>query len=107
MGRLMSQTTRRRKIEVLVDGPLLRLVVTTAEQAGVTGYTLLPTSGGAGASGPWSDDQVSGAQSKTLFMTILTQEKADALIDALTPVLESHGLLLALSDVDVVRGGKF
>jgi hypothetical protein len=40
-------------------------------------------------------------------MTILTQEKADALIDALAPVLESHGLLLAMSDVDVVRSGKF
>lgn len=97
----------RRKIEILVDQPLLRRVTEAAAAAGVSGYTLLPTLGGAGQGGSWSDDQVTGAQAKVMFVTLASEEKAHALIAALTPLLDSHGLVLATSIVEVVRGGKF
>jgi hypothetical protein len=103
----MTQMVSRRRIEVLVDAPLMRRVLAAAATAGVTGYTLLPTLGGAGESGSWSDDQVSGAESKIMFLTVTSEQKAEALINALTPLLESHGLILMTSVVDVVRGGKF
>ena len=103
----MVSTVQRRKIEILVDGPLLRRVVAAAEDAGVTGYTLLPVLGGAGHSGRWSDDQVTGADAKILFVTITSEAKAAALTDALAPLLASHGLLLVSGIVDVVRAEKF
>lgn len=103
----MVNTIQRRKIEVLVDAPLVRRVVAAAEAAGVTGYTLLPTLGGAGHGGRWSDDQVTGAQAKVMFVTITNDAKAAALTDALAPLLESHGLLLVSGVVDVVRAEKF
>lgn len=103
----MTQMTRRRRIEVLVDAPLVRRVVAAAASAGVTGYTLLPTLGGSGEGGVWSDDQISGAEAKIVFLTVTSEEKAEALIDALTPLLESYGLILMTSTVDVVRAGKF
>lgn len=100
-------TVQRRKVEILVDLPLLRQVTEAAAAAGVSGHTLLPTLGGTGHGGSWTDDQVTGAQSKAIFVTVTTAEKAQALIEALTPLLDSHGLLLMTSVVDVVRGGKF
>jgi PII-like signaling protein len=103
----MIHTTPRRRIEVLVDAPLVRRVVAAATAAGVTGYTILPTLSGAGERGPWTDDQISGAETKVIFLTVASEEKAARLIDALTPLLESHGLILLTSVVDVVRGGKF
>lgn len=103
----MIETVQRRKIEVLVDRPLVRRVTETADEVGVTGYTLLPTLGGAGRGGRWSDDQVIGADSKVMFVTVTSQAKAEALMDALAPLLESHGLMLMTSTVDVVRAGKF
>jgi hypothetical protein len=42
-----------------------------------------------------------------MFLAVTSQQKAESLIEALTPLLESHGLILMISDVDVVRGGKF
>ena len=42
-----------------------------------------------------------------MFLTVTSEQKAEALINALTPLLESHGLILMTSVVDVVRGGKF
>jgi hypothetical protein len=103
----MVNTVQRRKIEILVDAPLVRRVVAAAEEAGVTGYTLLPALGGAGHGGRWSDDQVTGAEAKMLFVTITGEGKAAALTDALAPLLESHGLLLVSGIVDVVRSERF
>jgi len=103
----MIETVQRRKIEVLVDSPLVRRVTQTADQVGVTGYTILPTLGGSGRGGRWSDDQVSGADAKVMFVTVTSQAKAEAFTDALAPLLESHGLMLMMSTVDVVRAGKF
>lgn len=103
----MTSTVQRRKIEILVDAPLVRRIVAAAEAAGVTGYTLLPTLGGAGHGGRWSDDQLTGAEAKVMFVTITNDAKAAALTDALAPLLESHGLILVTSAVEVVRAAKF
>nr|WP_295374749.1 hypothetical protein [uncultured Sphingosinicella sp.] len=103
----MVDTVQRRKLEILVDAPLVRRVVAAAEAVGVSGYTLLPTLGGAGHAGRWSDDQVAGADAKVMFVTITNEAKAAALGDALAPLLESHGLLLVYSVVEVVRADKF
>lgn len=103
----MTTTTLRRKVEILVDSPLVPRIAAAAAGVGVTAYTLVPTLGGAGHGGEWSDDQVTGADSKVIFTTVTTEEKAAALTDALTPLLESHGLLLLISTVEVVRAQKF
>jgi hypothetical protein len=103
----MTSTVERRKIEILVDAPLVRRILAAAEAVGVTGYTLLPTLGGGGEGGRWSDDQLTGAQAKVLFVTITNDDRAAALTDALAPLLESHGLILVSGVVDVVRGAKF
>ncbi len=103
----MTELASRRRIEVLVDSPLVRRVVAAAKGAGVTGYTLLPTLGGSGEGGAWTDDQISGADAKVMFLTVTSAAKADALVEALAPLLQSHGLILMISDVSVLRGGKF
>lgn len=103
----MTETVERVRVEILVDQPLLRRVEQVAADAGISGYTLLPLLGGRGASGPWRDDQLSGAQAKILFLTITSRTRADRLTDALADLLDSHGLLLAISRVEVIRGAKF
>jgi len=103
----MTPTVQRRRIEVLVDQPLVRRIVDIARETGVKGYTLLPTLGGEGGHGRWSDDLISGAQQKVLFLAVMSEAKAALLIERLTPILESHGLVLLSSAVDVVRAEKY
>lgn len=103
----MTDTVERVRVEILVDQPLLRRVEQIAVDAGVQGYTLFPLLGGRGASGAWRDDQLSGAQAKILFLTITSRSRAEQLTDALADLLDSHGLLLTISRVEVVRGAKF
>jgi hypothetical protein len=103
----MSSTTNRRRIEVLADEPLIPAIVRIAGQTGISHYTLLPTLGGSGAHGRWRDDQLSGATSKVMLLAITSAEHGSAFIDQLAPMLESHKLMLLVSDVEVVRGAKF
>lgn len=103
----MTETIRRRRIEVLVDAPLARRIVDAAKAAGITGYTLLPTLEGEGRGGHWSDDQISGAQSKRLFLSVTNAAKAEDFVARIEPLLEPYGLVLLISDVDVVRAGKY
>lgn len=101
----MIATAERTRIEIVLDAPLARTAI--IEQAGVTGYTLFTASGGAGDGGRWNDDQVTRADSKVLLLTIATAVKAEAILTALEPLLESHGIIIMLSSVRIVRPEKF
>lgn len=103
----MIKTAIRRRIEVLVDRPLMPEVIRLAKEAGVTAYTILRTEGGAGAGGVWHEEQVTGVQSKQLFLAVTSEEKSVLLAEKLAPLLESHGLVLLLSDVSILRSDKF
>lgn len=98
---------QRRRIEVLLDRPLVPLVVEAATRAGIAGYSLVPVQGGAGQNGPWSEGEISGAQAKLIFLTVASQDKTDRLVEQLSPLLDSHGLVLFIGTVEVVRGARF
>lgn len=103
----MIKTFVRKRVEILIDSPLAPRLVQAASRAGIAGYTLIPVQSGAGHGGSWSDDHVSGATAKTIFLTIASEEKAAAFVDSLAPHLTDYGMLLTLSDVEVVRGDRF
>lgn len=103
----MTAMTRMRRIEVLADEPLIPAIERLAATAGIHNYTLLPTLGGMGQHGRWRDDQLSGATAKIMLLAVTTPDKADHLVDLITPLLEPHRLLLLLGDVDVVLGPQF
>ncbi|MEM9278568.1 MAG: hypothetical protein AAGA76_08335 [Pseudomonadota bacterium] len=85
----MKRLTSRKRIEVLVDAPLLKRVKTMAEEAGIIGYTVIPTLEGKGAQGEWRDERVSGGVgSKVIFLTIVSEERATAFLDQLEPILD-------------------
>jgi PII-like signaling protein len=103
----MIQTFTRKRVEILIDTPLAPRLIKAAVEAGIAGYTLIPCQSGAGRSGAWRDDAVSGAQAKTIFLTIASEEKAARFVEALAPNLEAYGMLLTMADVEVVRGERF
>jgi PII-like signaling protein len=102
----MIETVIRKRIEILVDSPLVRRVTDAIDKAQITGWTVLPVTSGSGRDGRWREERVMGTD-KSLVLTVASVEKADTLIAALAPMLGSYGLLLTMWDVEVIRGERF
>lgn len=103
----MITTVKRRKVEILADQPLLRRIIALAEECGVTGHSVLPVVEGSGQAGRWTHDDITGAETKVMVVTITTEEQAGRLLAALAPLLASHGLLVWTSEVEVIRAEKY
>jgi PII-like signaling protein len=101
------QTVARKKIEILADAPLMPRVVAVLSRSGIHGHTVLPALSGSGRTGHWSEERLTGAETKQLLWAIASEEHAVALVAAMAPLLTSHGLLLTITDVEVVRGDRF
>ena len=104
----MVTTHPRKKIEILVDAPLLSRIQQLARDAGASGYTLQRTIGGEGGQGRWRAEEVTGgAGSKVVFATIVDEEIAERFLSNLEPLLSEYGLLVTVSLVEVIRGERF
>lgn len=100
-------TVSARKVEILTDAPLVPRVVAALGKAGFKGHNVLPVLSGSGPHQSWSEERLTGAETKQLVVAIASAERTEALVELLAPLLDSHGLLLAISDVQVVRGERF
>lgn len=103
----MVEMVTRKRIEILVDTPLVPRIVRVVKSCDISGWSLIHVDAGGGRHGEWQDDDVTGAAAKTIVLTIASPDKAQALIDAIAPLLDSHRLLLTVGDVQVVRGERF
>ena len=102
----MIETVIRKRIEILVDSALVRRVTDAIDKAEITGWSVLPVTSGSGRDGRWREERVMGTD-KSLILTISSIEKAEVLVEVLAPMLNSHGLLLTMWDVEVIRGERF
>ena len=102
----MIETVIRKRIEILTDSALLRRVTEAIDRAGITGWTVTPVTSGKGREGYWHEEPVTGTD-KVLVLSVAPADKAMALAEALAPMLTSHGFLLTMWDVEVIRGERF
>jgi hypothetical protein len=103
----MVQTVPRKRIEILVDTPLVPRIVSQLKAVDISGWSLIHVDSGGGRAGQWQHDDVTGASAKTILLTIASEDKTNALTTALAPLLDSYGMLLTISDVQVIRGDRF
>ncbi|MBJ7389038.1 MAG: transcriptional regulator [Sphingomonadaceae bacterium] len=103
----MIQTVPRKRIEILVDTPLVPRIVGKLKAVDISGWSLIHVDSGGGRAGEWQHDDVTGASAKTIVLAIASDTKTELLIDAIAPLLDSYGMLLTVGDVQVVRGERF
>nr|WP_137678387.1 transcriptional regulator [Parerythrobacter lutipelagi] len=102
----MIETVIRKRIEILADQAQVKRVTAIIDTVGITGWTVLPVTSGKGREGRWREERVMGTD-KNLIVTIASEDNASALAEALSPILTSHGLLLTMWNVEVIRGERF
>ncbi|MFM9853621.1 MAG: P-II family nitrogen regulator [Sphingomonadaceae bacterium] len=103
----MIETVTRKRIEILVDSPLVPKIVELIEAAAISGWSQTYVDAGGGRDGQWQTGELTGAAAKSIVIAIASEASAERLIDQLAPILDSYRLLLTISDVSVVRGERF
>ncbi|MEW6018136.1 MAG: hypothetical protein AB1760_08690 [Pseudomonadota bacterium] len=101
------QLTQRKKLEIIVEAPVLRRVEGFLAEAGVRGWTVLPSMAGAGDSGEWRSGDFTPGQEKRLIYALVTEEVAERVMGRLADFFSDYPGVVAVSNVQVMRGEKF
>ena len=92
--------TQARRIEVVVDLPLLRQLIRWAQEAGVETFHVVHTIAGSDSRGPWSDDRVTGgAGSRVVFTATAAAAPAERFLQLLRSQGGAYELRTVISDV--------
>lgn len=97
-----------KRVEIIIEAPMETRLTDALDEAGVTGYTILPVMGGSGRSGRWSrEGQVSLAGGMVAIICIIRPERLDELLEAAFAVVERHIGVVTVSDCSVLRAERF
>jgi PII-like signaling protein len=97
----------KKKIEVVVETPMVRRVLEIMKEHGGTGATVLPILRGQGTSGDWSDKDLGSAMDMQMVMVITGPRRAVVISEAVYEALSDYRCMILISDVEVIRNENF
>ncbi|MDJ1009196.1 MAG: transcriptional regulator [Paracoccaceae bacterium] len=102
------ETHKAKRVEIIIERPMVRRLTDALTKAGVTGYTILPVFGGSGQSGAWTrEGQVSPAGGMAAVVCLIRPDRLDGLLDAAFAVVETHIGVVSITDAEVLRADRF
>jgi nitrogen regulatory protein PII len=102
------QMHQAKRVEIIIEAMMERRLTEALTAAGVTGYTVLPVSGGSGRSGEWTRaGQVGRAGGMVAVICLVRPERLDPLIEAAFAVVERHIGVVSVTDAHVIRAERF
>jgi PII-like signaling protein len=102
------KTYPKKKIDIMVEEPLMKRVLALLDTHGVTGYTVLAALAGRGKDGTWHrDGHVGRAGAVVQISCILDESRVDAVLEPLFTVVSRQIGIVTISDVQVIRPENF
>ncbi len=101
------ETTTCKRIELAIAKAHLRVFARVFETVGVTGWTALKTVGGAGTSGVWQEDQLTGAEDHIVVIAITDDKGADQVLAKISKLFERYPGIVSVSEAQVLRPERF
>ncbi len=97
-----------KKVEIIVPGEHLEFIIDLLEKAGAPGYTIIHNLSGKGSHG-FHEGHLMFNEEDVLVMVIsvMSEEKAEAVVESLQPFFNKHSGVVFVSDVKVSRLEKF
>lgn len=95
---------QRKKLEIIVEAPLLNHILDVFDRAAVTGYTVVPTLAGCGRRGPWREGQLSNVGRMIMVICITDESRMQQVLEPVHKVLGRQIGIMTVTDVAVVQG---
>ncbi|NKW90913.1 transcriptional regulator [Rhodobacteraceae bacterium R_SAG9] len=96
-----------KRVEIVIEKPLESRLTDALNEAGVSGYTIVPVRGGSGRSGPWTREGQVGRAGMVMIVCLIRPERLDSLLDAAFAVVERHIGVVSVTDAQVLRAERF
>ena len=104
----MTKLHDKLRLEIIVERPALRRMENVLDEAGVKGWTVMPCISGYGGRVRWSrGTDISGASDMVVLVSIGGADVIMAALDPLHKLLDRHIGVLSVSEVRVLRPGRF
>lgn len=101
-------TFKKKRLDVIVEAPILNRLLDLLDRLGVTGYTVVPALAGRGRDGAWSRaGLVSDAGQMVLVIVVLDESRIPAVLAPVYKLLQRQIGIVTISDVEVVRKEHF
>jgi nitrogen regulatory protein PII len=97
----------KKKIEIVVENPILKHVLARIVELGAPRYTVLHAESGRGHSGEWDADQITAATRHAMVVVIVSEELADKIVDGVSELFADYPGIVYVSDVQVRRAEYF
>jgi PII-like signaling protein len=98
----------KKRVEIVVEAPLLNRLLGILDEAGVSGYTVLPALAGRGHHGSWSrEGQATDAGRMVVVVLIVSPDAVPGLMTAIHSLIARQIAIVSVSDVQVIRGERF
>lgn len=101
------KTHAKKKIEIIVERPLLAEVIGLLKENGAKGHTVFQAVAGSGANREWDLGGITGAFDRVLVLTIVDAAVAERIVSLAFELIRDYTAILYVSDVEVVRGERF
>ncbi len=102
------QTHPKKRVDVIVEAPLMRRIIDRLDQANVSGYSVMPIMAGRGHDSSWTaDGQISNATQMLAIVCVTDVSKVDELLGSIFGVISHQIGFVTISDVSVVRTERF
>ena len=104
----MTDMHTKLRLELIIERPAVRRAEAILQEAGVIGWTVLPALSGFGGKTRWSrGTDISGASDMVMLVSVGGKERMMAAMDPLHSLLDRHIGVLSLTEVQVLRPGRF
>ena len=97
----------KKKIEIIVENPILNQVLGRIVELGAQRYTVLDARSGRGHSGEWDADQLTTATRHEMVVIVVAEELAERIVEAVGELFTDYPGIIYVSDVQVRRAEYF
>lgn len=98
----------KQRLELMIEKMAYKRACRILEDAGVSGYTVVPALAGYGNGSRWQRDQdISGSRDMVVIISITDAETLDTIREKMASLLASHIGVVSISAVTVLRPEKF
>lgn len=101
-------TTAKKKLEIIIEAPMLDRLCRLLDQLELGGYTVLPAVSGRGRNGSWSrKGEISESQRMYVLFAVLDARDLPRVLDEVYAIVARQIGIVTISDVAVIRAEHF